>query len=205
MLSPGVSLFNNFFFLFFFFCKLTTYFQESTLMHLICYLWRRHSTNYKHFYIAHCLNQICYPSFYFMTQGKVCMCTSMPQSSSDASCRKPTEKLEIQRFIFSRILYFYLLCMCSASFHGFSLCHFICVSIFFSSVSLPPLYWLFQLYLTKIRFGIIFLSKQYSRLSTLSLMTCFIILLAIFYYTSAILLMSIRKIITFLCLCSKLA
>lgn len=137
------------------------------------------------------------------------MCTSMPQSSSDAPCRKPTEKSETQRFmLFSRILFFFLASLYASYLFSWILplplhlgFHFFIFCLFTPSL----LTFLFQLYLTKIRFGIIFLSKQYSGLSTLSLMTCFIILLTIFYYTSAVLLKSIRKIITFLCLSSKLA
>lgn len=135
------------------------------------------------------------------------MCASMSHSTSDVPCRKPMEKSETRWFILSRLL-FYLLCVCSAFFHE-SYSGTSCGLPFFSLLSLssPPhlLTLLFQLYLTNFRFGVIFLSKQYSGLSTLSLMTFFIILLTVFHYASAVLLKLIRRIITFLCLSSKLA
>lgn len=51
----------------------------------------------------------------------------------------------------------------------------------FLSLSSPPSYKLFQLCFTNLRLGFIFLSRQYSGLSTLLLMTYFIILLTIFH------------------------
>lgn len=90
------------------------------------------------------------------------------------------KKSEIRGFILSRIL-FYLLCVCPASLHESYLWHIIWASTFlFVSFFTPPCYRLFQFCFTDLRLGFIFLSRQYSGLSKLLLMTYFIILLTIF-------------------------
>lgn len=63
---------------------------------------------------------------------------------------------------------------------------------------------LFHLCLTNLVFGFTFLSERHSVLSTLSI-TTFYHFINNFHYTSAVLLKSIRKIIAFLCINSKLS
>lgn len=46
-----------------------------------------------------------------MTKGKGCMCVSVPQSSSDAPCRKPMEKSENHWFSLSRLLFIFSVCV----------------------------------------------------------------------------------------------
>lgn len=115
-----------------------------------------------------------------MTKGKG-LVTSLLQKSSDGLCRKPEKNLKFVGLSF--LGSFFIFCVCVLLLYmnlTFGTSFGLPLFCFLSFSSLPS-YKLFQLCFTNLRLGFIFLSRQYSGLSTLLLMTYFIILFTIFH------------------------